>query len=221
MSSLVPLPSASAKETWMPAEPCSVLTPPVTPREELDAESPDSLDSQTSTTLYSLCPRPPFTYNEAALSQLQGRQQVINANNLFIPFPSDSECSTNTNSNYSMDEEDSDDTNGSPAEVMADSSTPQIESPTAQPGMDMPTQEVQLTTSQVTTVPDPVRKIPSQRHSKIPIGIRSLQDHSVVISGPSSPASRTIWSNSRVVHIPGPSSSTSKVDTSTDRTTCQ
>ena len=57
MSTLVPLPSVCAnKETWMPAEPCSVPTISSTTSEELEVESPDSLDSQTSTTSYSLCP---------------------------------------------------------------------------------------------------------------------------------------------------------------------
>ena len=78
----------------MSEEPCSALTTPSTPREEMEAESPHSLDSQTSTASYSLCPRLTITYNEAALSQLQGRPQVITCNNLSIPFPSNSECST-------------------------------------------------------------------------------------------------------------------------------
>ena len=71
LSTLVPLPSVCAnQETQMP---CSALTPPVTPREEMEAESPDSLDSQASNASYSLCLRLPITYNEAALSWLQGR----------------------------------------------------------------------------------------------------------------------------------------------------
>ena len=62
MSTLVPLPSVCAKvETRMPAEPCSALTTPRTTSEELEVESPDSLDSQTSTASYSLCPRVPIT----------------------------------------------------------------------------------------------------------------------------------------------------------------
>ena len=69
MSTLVPLPSICAnKETRMPEEPCSTPTTPTIPREELEAESLVSLDSQTSMALYSLCPRLPITYNEAALS---------------------------------------------------------------------------------------------------------------------------------------------------------
>ena len=68
MSALVPLPSVSAiNETQMPEGSCSALTTPCTTREEL-AENPDPPDSQTSTALYSLCPRLPITYNEAALS---------------------------------------------------------------------------------------------------------------------------------------------------------
>ena len=60
LSTLVPLPSVSAnQETWMPEEPCSGPTPPVTPKEELEADSPASPDSQTSTASYSLCPRLP------------------------------------------------------------------------------------------------------------------------------------------------------------------
>ena len=109
----------------MPEEPCSAPTPPVTPRGELEAESLDSPDSQASTALYSLHPRLPITYNEAALSQLQGRPQVITGNNLFIPFPSKSEHSTDdTNGNTCHG---TDDTNGFPAEVVADSSNPQRE----------------------------------------------------------------------------------------------
>ena len=68
MPTLAPLPSVCAKvETRMPAELCSALTTPST-SEELVVESLDSPDSQTSTALYSLCPRVPITYNEAALS---------------------------------------------------------------------------------------------------------------------------------------------------------
>ena len=69
MSTLVPLPSVCAKvETQMPAEPCSAPTTPSTASEELEVESLDSLDSQTSTASYSLHPKLPITYNEAALS---------------------------------------------------------------------------------------------------------------------------------------------------------
>ena len=119
---LVPLPSICAnQETWMPEELCSALTTPSTLREELEAESLDSPDSQTSTALYSLCPRLPITYNEAAVSWLQGRPQVTTCNSLSIPFPSDSECSTDdTDGNTSTDG--TDNTDGSPAEVEADSS---------------------------------------------------------------------------------------------------
>ena len=82
MSTLVPLPSVCAKvETWMPAELCSEPTTPSTISEELEVESLDSPDSQTSTALYSLHPRLPITYNEAALSRLQGRPQVLICNN--------------------------------------------------------------------------------------------------------------------------------------------
>ena len=113
MSTLVPLPSVCAKvETWMSAEPCSAPTTPSTTSEELEVESLDSLDSQTSTASYSLCPRVPITYNEAALSHLQGRPQVTICNNMSIPFPSSSECSTDdTNGNTSAD--DSSDSDGS------------------------------------------------------------------------------------------------------------
>ena len=97
----------------MPAEPCSAPTTPSTTSEELEVESPDSPDSQTSTAWYSLHSRLPITYNEAALSQLQGRPQVIACNNLSIPFPSNSECSTdNTNGNTSSG--DTSDTDGLP-----------------------------------------------------------------------------------------------------------
>ena len=122
MSTLVPLPSVCAnKETWMPEDPCSALTTASTPREELETGSLDSLDSQASTASYSFCPRLSITYNEAALSQLQGRPQVITCNNLSIPFPSDSESSTDdTNDNTSSDG--TDDPDGSPTEVKVDSS---------------------------------------------------------------------------------------------------
>ena len=69
LSNLVSLPNVCAsKETQTPAETCSALTTPSKPREKLEVESPDSPDSETSTASYSLCPRLPITYNEAALS---------------------------------------------------------------------------------------------------------------------------------------------------------
>ena len=203
----------------MPEETCSVPTTPSTPREELEAESPDSLDSQASTASYSLCPRLPITYNEAALSQLQGTPQVITCTNLSIPFPSNSESSTddthgNTSSNGT------DDPDGSPAEVEADSSHLQRESPTAGTGMDTPTtQAVQLTDLQVTKMPSTLRKMPSHRHNRIPIGIRSLQDHKSLLTGPPDPASRTTpRSSGRTVLITGPSSPTTEVCKPADRT---
>ena len=76
MSSLVPLPSVSAtNETQMPEGSCSAPTTPSTTREELEVERLDSPDSQTSTASYSLCPRLPITYNEAAFSCIQGRNR--------------------------------------------------------------------------------------------------------------------------------------------------
>ena len=211
MSSLVPLPSVCAKvETRMPAEPCSALTTPSTTSEELKVECPDSLDSQTSTASYSLHPRWPITYNEAALSQLRGRPQVTICNNLSIPFPSNSECSTDdTNGNTSSG--DTSDSDGSPAEeVVADSSCLQRESPTAGTGMDMPTlQAVPRTTLQVPSMPISMRKMPSHRHSKFPIGIKSLQDHPAALKRPSSSTSRTtIKSSGKLLPIPRPSSPT-------------
>ena len=208
MSTLFPFPSVCAnKETWMPGDPCSAPTTPSTPREELEAESLDSPDSQTSTALYSLCPRLPITYN---FSHLQGRPQVIICNNLSIPFPSNSECSTDdTNGNTSSDG--TDDPHGSPADIVADSLCLQRESPTTGTGMDMPTmQAVQLTNLQVTKMPNSLRKMPSHRHSRIPIGIRSFQDHSAPLTGSSNPASRTTKSSSRTVLITGPSSPTTQ-----------
>ena len=151
MSTLVPLPSVFAKvETQMPVETCSTPTTPSTTSEELDVESPDSPDSQTSTASYSLCPRVPITYNEAALTRLQGRPQVTICNNLSIPFPSDSECSTDDSSGNSS-ADDYSESDGSPVEeVVADSSHLQIESPTAGTGMDTPTaQAVHKTNHQV------------------------------------------------------------------------
>ena len=217
MSTLVPLPHVSAKqETWIPEEPCSALTTPSTPREELEAEGLNSLDSQTSTSSYSLCPRLPITYNEAALSHLQGRQQVITCNNLSIPFPSDSECSTdNTDGNTTNG---TDDPDGSPAEIKADSSCQQIESPTAGIGMDMPTpQDVQMIPPKVTKMPPIARKMPLQRHHRFPIVNRSLQDHKTCIPGPSNPAHRTIRSSQRTVLLTGPSSSPAQTLESTNR----
>ena len=182
MSTLVPLPSVCAKvETLMPAETCSAPTTPSTTSEELEVESPDSPDSQTSTALYSLHPRVLITFNEAALTHLQGRPQVTICNNLSILFPSHSECSTDdTSGNSSAD--DYSESDGSPVEeVMADSSCLQIESPAAGTGMDMPTaQAVHKTNFQVSSMPPIMRKMPSTRHSKIPIKIRSLQDHSLL-----------------------------------------
>ena len=192
----------------MPAEPCSALTNPSTASDELEVESPDSSDSQTSTASYSLCPRLPITYNEATLSRIQGRLQVITCNNLSIPFPSDSECSTdNTNGNTSSG--DTSDTDCSPTEVVADSSCLQRESLTAGTGTDTPTlQAVPRTTLQVHKIPASMRKMPSHRHSIIPIGIRSFQDHSPVLTGPSVPASRTTKSSGKLIPIAGPSSHT-------------
>ena len=52
MATMVALPNVSAKEeTRMPEEPCSAPTTTYTPREELEAESLESQDSQTSTTV--------------------------------------------------------------------------------------------------------------------------------------------------------------------------
>ena len=169
LSTLVPLPSVCPnQETWMPEEPCSAPTPPVTPREELEAESPDSLDSQASTASYSLRPGLPIIYSEAALSQLQGIPQAITCNNLSIPFPSNSECSTDyTNGNTT---DGTDETDGSPAEVVADLSHPQRESVTAGTGADTPTlQDVQPTTSQVTEMPNYMRgRCPHEGISSFP-----------------------------------------------------
>ena len=201
LSTLVPLPNVCAKvETRMPVETCSALTTPSTTSEELDVESPESLDSQTSTASYSLCPRVPITYNEAALTHLQGRTQVTICNNLSIPLPSNSECSTDDISGNSS-ADDYSESDGSPVEeVVADSSCLQMESPTAGTGMDMPTaQAVHKTKFQVFSFPLTLRKTPSTRQSKIPIGIRSFQDHTLLtrqtkslrtisnIAGPSSP----------------------------------
>ena len=209
MSTLVPLPHVCAKvETRMPAETCSAPTTPSTTSEELEVESLDSLDSQISTASYSLRPRMPITYNEAALTRLQGRPQVTICNNLSVPFPSDSECSTDdTSGNSSAD--DNSESDGSPAEEVADSSCQQIESPTAGTGMDMPTaQAVHKTNLQVSSMPLTLRKMPSTRHSKIPIGIRSLQDHPL-LTRQSTSSSRTTAKSSRTIsNIAGPSSPT-------------
>ena len=183
----------------------------------MEAESLDSLDSQASTASYSLHPRLPITYNEVALSWLQGRPQVTICNNLSIPFTSNSECSTdNTDGNTTNG---TDDPDGPPAEVVADSSCIQRESPTAGTGTDMPTpQDVQLTPPKVTEIPTIARKMPSKRHIRFPIGNRSLQDHKMQIPGPSRPASRTIKPLQRTVLLTGPSSSTAQANWSTERT---
>ena len=181
----------------MPAAPHLPLTPTAMPEEELEAESPSSLDSQTNTASYSLCPRLPITYNEATLSQLQGRPQVKICNNLFIPFPSNSDCSTdNTDGNQSSD--DMDDSDGSPTEVKADSSHLQIESLTAGTGTGMPTHPetcpddqskvIQAKHRAGATTDDPVfaSKMPSQNQRSSPLGTSlyrtiwsSFQDHLV------------------------------------------
>ena len=195
MSTLVSLPSASAiMETQMPEGSCSALTTPSTNREELEIESPDSPDSQTITGSYSLHPRLPITYNEAALSHLQGRQQVIICNNLSLPLPSNSEYSAeDTDDSTSTD--DSGSTIGFPAEVEADSSRLQIESRTAETGMDMLTsQDVPQTYPKVNNLPTSMRKMPSHRQSEIPIKIRSLQDHPRKLTRPSVTPHRTIRS---------------------------
>ena len=114
------------------------MTPPVT-LEELDAESPPmqcdstmesnsvpgSADSQASTASYSLHPRLPITYNEAALSKLHSRPQVGILNNLSIPLPISSSSDSEFTSNGSEDDD--------PAEAEADSSPTQNESPAAVP----------------------------------------------------------------------------------------
>ena len=135
-----PLLSASLQpeKPQIPSVPPPALAPPAKPKEKFKAGSPSSLDSQASTAIYSLCPRLAITYNETALSHLQGRPQVKISNNLPIPFPSDRECSTSddmsTDGNLSTD----DDTDGTddPAEFEADSSNNHIESPTADRGME-------------------------------------------------------------------------------------
>ena len=123
LSTKTPLPSGSVQpeKPWTPSEPHPASTPPAVPKEELEAESPGSLDSQATTALFSLHPRLPITYNETALSCLLWRPQVKISNNLSIPFPSDSECNTSddmsTDGNLSTDG----DTDGSDhAVVMAD-----------------------------------------------------------------------------------------------------
>ena len=209
MSTLVPLPSVCAKvETQMPAEPCSAPTTRSTIGEKLEVESPDSPDSQTSTASYSLCPKLPTTYNEAVFSQLQGRPQVTICNNLSLSFPSDSECSADdTNGNTSSSETSNSD--GFPVEeVVADSSHLQRESLTAGTGTDMPAlQAVPRTTLQVHSMPISMRKMPSHRHSKIPIGIRSLQDHPAMLTRLSTSTSGTTTkSTGKLLPILGPSS---------------
>ena len=86
---------------------------------------------------------------------------------------------------------------------------PTEKTPTTGTGTDMPTlQAFPRTTHQVHKMPTPPRKMPSLRHSRIPIGIRSFQDHSPVLTGPSVPASRTTKSSGRLIPITGPSSPT-------------
>ena len=99
---------------------------------------------------------------------------------------------------------------GSPAEeVVADSSCLKIESLTAGTGMDTPTvQAVHKTNLQVSSLPLTLRKMPSTRQSKIPIGIRSLQDHTLLTKQSTSSA-RTATKSSRIIsNIAGPSSPT-------------
>ena len=137
MSSITPLPSASVQpeKPWTPSAPHLALTPPAKPEEELEAESPGSLDSQVSNASYSLHPRLPITYSETALSCLW-RPQVKICNNLSILFPSNSECSTSDDMSTDGNQSTDGDTDGTdPAEVEADSSCIQMESLTAGRGV--------------------------------------------------------------------------------------
>ena len=147
----------------------------------------------------------------------KGDHRLSYVNNLSIPFPSDSECSTDDTDGNTTDGRD--DPDGSPAEVAADSSCLQRESPTAGTGRDMPTQhDVQLIPPKVTEMLTTVRKMPSQRHNRFPIGNRSLQDLKMQIPGPSSPTSRTIKPSNRTVLLTEPSSSTAQANRSTEST---
>ena len=84
----------------------------------------------------------------------------------------------------------------------------------------MPTpQDVMLTTSQVAEMPDTMRKMPSHRNIRFPIGSRCLQDHTASLPGPSDPAYRATQSSGRTVLITGPSSSTTEVNKPVERTT--
>ena len=69
-------------------------------------------------------------------------------------------------------------------------------------------QAVPPTSLQVHKMPTTLRKMPSHRHSRIPIGIRSLQDHSPLLTRPSVPASRTTKSSGKTIPNTGPSSPT-------------
>ena len=102
LSSINPSPCASVtpEELRVPSPPQPALTLPVT-LEEVVAKSPasqcdslmesdskpSSLDSTCSTASYTLQPRLPITYNETALSCLQGKPQVRTLNFLCIPLP--------------------------------------------------------------------------------------------------------------------------------------
>ena len=170
LSSLTPLHSAGAKgkETQMPAELCPALTPPAVPKEKLEAESPSSPDSQASIASYSLCPGCLSHTTRQPSADYKGDHRLRSATTLSIPFPSNSECSTgDTDGNQSSD--DSDDTDGSPAEVEANSSCQQIESLTAGTGTDMPTpQDAQSTKNKVSEDQDLARKMPLQQQRSSP-----------------------------------------------------
>ena len=204
LSSITPLPCAIAQpeETWIPSAPWPASTPPDIPEEELEAESPGFPDSQTSAASYSLFPRLPITYNETALSHLQGRPQVKICNNLSIPFPSDSECSTdNTDGNQSSDDETDDSDGSTPAEVEADSSCLQIESLTAGTGMDTPTPQqdvwMAITRSYRPKTRPVLQKTQHMFQSKWgrwPHRCRCVPHKEQAFSGPSGPHFRTIRS---------------------------
>ena len=111
-----------------------------------------SLDNQASTASYLLHPLP-ITYNEAALSKLQGRPQVRTFHNLSIALPI-----TGSNSELTSDGSDNDD----PAEAKADSLPTQNESLAAVPeGIDTSSSVQQTSTDDP---PDQVKLSHDQGH---------------------------------------------------------
>ena len=194
MSALVPLPNVSAKEeTRMPEKPSSVPTTPSTPREELEAEILDSLDSQTVLPCTHFAPGCLSPTMRQPSAVYKGDHRLSHATTCPYLSPvtvSAVQIDTDGNTTDGTDNPD-----GSPAEVEADSSYQEIESLTAGTDTDMPTQQdVQLTPPNVSEMIPIMRKMPLHRYHRFPQGTdhykitkHAFQDHPVLLTGPSNP----------------------------------